>query len=144
MPLLASPGIFAMLVPDGWEVTTSKDTLYELTRSDELGALHISVYERPPDSELAEREAEDGVVRFIDRLNPTDQTEVRVLAEGPDQYRAVAWCTAADPTGGLYSWLVFLVLWKSWVLMCTCTAPFGSTMPAEAEQMFATIHPDSG
>jgi hypothetical protein len=74
MPLLESPGIFAMLVPDGWKATSSKDTLYELTRSGEQGVLHISEYKRRRDSELTEGEAVDGVVRFIDRLNPTDQT----------------------------------------------------------------------
>jgi hypothetical protein len=47
MSMLEIPGSFTMLVPDGlgWAVT-KQGRGYELTRPDDDGALHISVYER--------------------------------------------------------------------------------------------------
>ena len=130
-----------MLVPDGWEATSSDGT-YELTQKGENGALHLSTSRRRVEEPLSAQEAEDAVLRFLDQIDPIERTEVRVLSESPEQHRAVARCTSIDPASSeMCSWLVFLVLWSDWVLMCTCTTPFGSRMPDEAERMFATIHP---
>jgi hypothetical protein len=134
-------GKFSMLVPDGWHVTGTPDEFYELTRPPDDGALHISVYERNG-SATSKEEALQLVKVFLDRLKPTESTSVMVLAESDEQHRAVCRCVAANPDrGDLFDWLVFLVLWKPAFLMCSCTAPRGSSMVSDAEQMFATIFP---
>lgn len=137
MPVLAIPGLFTMLVPDGWTVTAEPDGPYELTRSGDGGAAHISVYHRTAsDSPLSEAEAFDLTARFLAGTGAADDgVPIHVLPDDDEQHRAVA--RFNDGTSG---WLVFLVLWRDRLVICSCTTGVTSPMLAEAEMMFATIH----
>ncbi len=122
-----------MVVPEGWGATSSAG-IYELTRLEDGAAAHVSVYGRR-DSPLSEDEARHLIGQFVERLSPAGEVAVAVLPESVDQHRAVARCS-----DGEYDWLVFLVLWREHFLMCSCTAAPGSSVLAEAEMMFASIH----
>ena len=138
MPILDVPRVFAMLVPDGWTASRSGRT-YELTREGDDGAAHVSAYERDA-GPLADDEAADLISRFIESVSPSSARQFRVLKESSTQHRAVARISAPNDDGE-FEWLVFVVLWPRTFLLCTCTADPGSPLLAEAETMFASIHP---
>ncbi len=140
MPVLECPGVFAMLVPDGWTATAISDLKYELTRAGDSGAAHVSVYKRHR-APITGAEARDLVTRFVTRICPGNAVKVAVLAENDEQHRAVARCRSTSNTGESFDWLVFLVLWRQHFLMCSCTADPGSDLLGESEMMFASIHP---
>lgn len=130
-----------MHVPEGWSVTGTPGRRYELTRENEDGALHISVYERTA-APLTTTEAVDLMNRFLGTLAPVDPVEIRVLLEGREQVRTVARCTSLDSeTGDRFDWLVLLVLWPRSFLLCSSTSSVGSSLSDEAEMMFAAIAP---
>lgn len=138
VPVLDVPGVFAMLVPDGWTASQSGRT-YELTRQGDNGAVHISMYERDG-SPLGDDEAAGLISRFIGSVEPEWAGESRVLKESRKQHRAVAHFRAANDDGE-FDWLAFVVLWPRTFLLCTATAQPGSPLPKEAETMFASIYP---
>jgi hypothetical protein len=115
---------------------------YELTKRGEEGAVHISVYDREKSGRVSEAETEELVRLFLRGITPDEPTEVRVLVEGPDQHRAVARCTSIDPDSGTpLEWLVFAVVWRHHLVMCSCTTSLGSELSGETERMFASIAP---
>lgn len=141
VPILESPNVFSMLVPEGWSAMGMGDLKYELTKAgDESGAVHVSGYRRA-DRPLGEVEARDLVEGFLKGVRPESVGDPRILAESEDQHRAVMACQARDPdTGVEVTFLVFLVLWRTHFILCSCNAPPGSPMLDEAERMFASIH----
>lgn len=134
VPMLESPGVFTMLVPEGWSATGFPDGKYELTRAGAAGTANLSVYDRQ-DAPVTEAEARVLMTGFLAMIKPLSEPDVVVLAEGDDQHRAVARCS-----DGNSEWLVFLVLWRQHFVMCSCTAEPGSPLLAETEKMFATNH----
>jgi hypothetical protein len=140
MSLLEIPGTFTMPVPDGqgWAVT-QQGNLYELTRPRDDAALHISVYKRGG-SVLGDDEASGLLSKFIASADAPPDVLVRVLKESRTQHRAVVrFLTSHDDS--TFEMLSFLVLWRSRMLLCSCTASPGSAVLDEAEQMFASISP---
>jgi hypothetical protein len=139
--MLEIPGSFTMLVPDGlgWAVT-KQGRGYELTRPDDDGALHISVYERDG-SALGDDDASTLLGRFISTAGGGSDVTLRILKESRSQHRAVARFITTDQDSSSFELLAFLVLWRDRFLLCSCTASPGSPMLEEAEQMFATIFP---
>lgn len=142
MPTLECPGVFSLVLPEGWSVTGEHGKRYELLRpSHSSGALHISIYQRNG-TPVTEAEAHDLLSRFLDNLTVTDGGEVLILAESDAQHRAVSRSRTLDPeSGNEFGVLAFLVLWKSHFLICTCTDEPDSPLLDEAEQLFASIAP---
>jgi hypothetical protein len=82
------------------------------------------------------------VDRFVRTVGPDDSVKARVLPEGPEQIRAVARFSSTDQgSGDRYEWLVFLILWPRTFLLCSSTSSAGSSLPGDAELMFAAIAP---
>ena len=141
MPTLECPGVFSLVLPDGWQVTGVPGKRYELTPSTSEDSLQISVYDRRA-APITEAEARDLMARFLNSLLPNEAVDMQVIVEDDTQCRAVARCSANDrQSGEQFAWLVFLVLWKTNCLMCTCTASPDSIMINEAELLFASIAP---
>lgn len=138
MAMLEVPGTFTMLVPDGWRASRSDGT-YELLKDGHDGAVHLSAYDRNG-SPLRDDEARGILDAFIASTGTSESPEVTVMLEGAGQQRARASFGSAGE-GGAQDWLVFVVLWPERFVLCSCTAPVGSALPTEAEQMFATIFP---
>jgi hypothetical protein len=68
MPMLESPDVFTMLVPEGWSATGTPDGKYELTRADDEEAAHVSVYNRQ-DAPVTQAEARDLITRFLTTIS---------------------------------------------------------------------------
>lgn len=138
--MLELPGVFTLVLPEGWYVTVSGKT-YELIPPDRSGALHISVYENQARI-TSEEIARDLTARFVKMFRPEDEVEIHLLVEDSDQCRSVArFVSTAAESGETFSILVFMILWPASYLMCSCTAPVGAELVDEAEMLFASIAP---
>lgn len=143
MPMLECPNVFSLCVPEGWNVTGEHGKFYELVPPQGGGALHISVYQRI-EAPITKAEALDRLSRFLDNLTVVDGGDIVVLAESDAQHRAVSRSRTVDPeNGNEFGFLAFLVLWKSHVLICSCTAAPESALLDEAEHLFASIAPNA-
>jgi hypothetical protein len=139
--MLECPNVFSLFLPDGWSVTGEHGKFYEIIPPGGGGALHISVYQRL-DAPITKAEARDRMSRFLGNLTVVETGEIVVLAEGDAQHRAVSKSRTLDPENGKeFGFLTFLVLWKSHVLNCSCTAEPESALLDEAEHLFASIAP---
>ena len=138
MPILDVPGVFAMLVPEGWDASVEGRT-YQLTRLGADGAVDISAYERAR-SALRDDEAAGLVAGFMSAAHAPSQGEFRVFKESRRQHRAVARFRTPGEHGEV-DWLVLVVLWRTAFVACSCTARPGSPLLDEAHTMFATIYP---
>lgn len=139
VPVLEIPGAFAMLIDEGWSATRT-DNLIELNRSDgDDSALHLSTYVRKRRA-IEDDEAQRAVKSILDVVRPTSADPIVVLRESRRQHRAVTRIRArAD--GEDLELLVFVVVWPTRLVRCTCTTSPGSPVLDEAEQAFASIHP---
>jgi hypothetical protein len=139
--MLECPKVFSLFLPDGWSVTGQPGKFYELIPPQGGGALHISVYQRL-EAPITKGEALDRMSHLLGNLTVVDTGDIVVLAESDAQHRAVSRSRTLDPENGKeFGFLAFLVLWKSHVLICSCTAEPESALLDEAELLFASIAP---
>jgi hypothetical protein len=136
--MLEVPRSFTMLIPEGWSANFS-DGVYQLTRDSDEGAIHVSTYERNA-GRIDEHEAEQVLTGFVKSTGASTASKIRVLREGRNQHRAVT-RFVVDDDGVATEWLMFAILWRDRLVLCSCNARPGSAMFGEAEQMFASIFP---
>jgi hypothetical protein len=144
--MLECPGLFTMpLVPDGWTAISERNnTFFELQSSTRQAAVHISVYYRNQPARPAVGEAEEFLMRFVNRVPPEGPVRIVRVPPTEDDHRAFAKYSIRSDDGHLREWFAGCILWHEAMLICSCNAPPGHPELAEGETMIASIFYGTG